>query len=75
MTGIRRVPEVLPPWRAPRPSTNLYPDMEAFVDLITMHDDRGLPHSYARTKRGFHVPIECMRHEDIRAALEARGGQ
>ena len=74
MTGIRRVPEGFRP-NQHRPSTNLYPDMEAFVDLITMHDDRGLPHSYARTKRGFHVPIECMRHEDIRAALEARGGQ
>ena len=74
MTGIRRVPEGFRP-NQHRQSTNLLPDMEAFVDLITMHDDRGLPHSYARTKRGFHVPIECMRHEDIRAALEARGGQ
>jgi len=73
VTGIRKVPEGFRPTHGP--ATHLMPDMEAFVDLITLHDKRGLPHSYARTQRGFHVPIECMSQEDIREALEVRGGQ
>ena len=73
MNGIHKVPEGFRPTF--RPSTNLHPDMESFVDLITLHDQRGLPHSYARTRHGYHVPIECMSHQDIRDALEVRGGQ
>jgi hypothetical protein len=72
MTGIRKVPADFRP--NSKPATHLMPDMEAFVDLITLHDRLGRPHSYARTERGYHVPIECMRHEDIRAALGGRRG-
>lgn len=70
MTGIRKVPEGFRPNH--RPSTNLYPDMEPFVDLITLQTQAGRAHSFARTARGYHVPIECMSHQDIQDALQVR---
>jgi hypothetical protein len=69
MNGIRKVPAHFRP--NVRLSTNLLPDMEPYVELITLQDGRGLPHSYARTARGYHVPIECMTHQDIKDALNA----
>jgi hypothetical protein len=69
MTGIRKVPANFRP--NSNRSTNLMPDMEPYVGLITLQDQLGRPHSYARTAKGYHVPIECMTHQDIQDALRA----
>jgi hypothetical protein len=61
------------PINRPQPMTgsaNLMPELDSFIDVITLVEKNGRPHSYARTRRGYHVPIEVMSHQDIRDALK-----
>lgn len=57
------------PHSATMSSVTFLADKEPYVDLITIYDGSGRPHSYARNATGLHVPIETLNERELRQAI------